>query len=558
MRPLGAWLRGPPQSLGGVPPPPLGDGDPALQSSQPPGRCPGRSCLRPPSSRWAAPASSSSAAASRDDRDQETQARAQDSEPVQLLPPAIAPQSRQPSDEGKFSEELDEAAEEKATTEGGGPGELAILAELAAGPVPDRKGSNEISDAAAAEVATQASEEADNSCGGQAELPPTASVNAAPHVPAALGEDLDAWLKDMKLEHVRPMVWRWCEEQGAATLEEVVEYSEELCSDLGLPLTVKHNLLRRGQAAMTRVCALSRKRRGSRPAPPSCVALQQPADDTLSLPAGLATSQPSSSSGSSRAGGSQNRMRGGSSVTSGASPGGEPSVTWSPRQKMNSENLDWPNVWLSTKERQGKKKKQERLQRKQLGCGGVGPADDAKDLQAAAKEKLELQFKEEQLRQRDTALVKLEKSLQSDQADELGSAIADMEQAGLGAHELVSKAKKRLELLVHNNQQKCAEAVLRLQFLGLEGKRDDSFGTEMREALKSAPEALQAEGGQKAVEEAQAALREWEEVCISLHMAMRSGRHEALSLALKEAKDASLPHHHSLVVEAQKTLAKTS
>jgi len=480
----------------------------------------------------------------------------QDAQPVPLLPPAGTPQGRQPSDDGKSSRNLHDASNEQSGTEGSSPPALANQPEAVVPAALGRVGSNALSDVGTA----QGSEEVEN--GGQAEVPSAASANPAPHFPPALGEDLDAWLKDLKLENFRSKVRSWCEENGAATLEEVVECSEELSAELGLPLTTKNQLLRRGQASMTRVCALSRKRRGSRPAPPSYMALgqgqMQSADDELSLQTGgCLHSQASTSSSNSRAGGSFTRVRGGgSSVASGASPGGETSATWSPRQKMNIENLDWPNVWLSTKERQGKKKKKERLQRRQFGCGGTGNADDIKDPQAAAKEKLELQLKEEQVRQRNAALGKLENALKSDQAEELGSAIADMEQAGLGTHELVSKAKKRFELLVHNKQQRCMEAVLRLQG-GLEAARDDMFGIDMRESLKSAPEALQAEGGQKAVEDAKAALREWEEVCISLHMAMLCGRTEAINLALKEAEDARLSTKHSLVV-AVKTLPRES
>jgi len=546
MRPLGAWLRGPPPNLGGAPPA-LGEGDPALQPSKP-SKSPAGGEPLPQGARWKAnPA-------------------------VPVLPPRAQDPAQAPfeheEDDGQdtnagHSMQISQAKDADALSDSPADDDEETQSNSAV--ANDRDSAADMvlvglePEQASAASTHPEDEIGEDSADGDA---PPASQIAPPHVPTALGEDLDAWLRELRLELLRSAVWKWCEDQGAATLEEVVEYAKDLASDLNLPLAQKNVLLRQGQAALTRVCASGRKRRGSRPAPPSCVSLAQQGSLGLQQhqllqngcqrsPRSGQSSSSAWSAPSSREGTAQ-RPRGTSSA-SGASPGGEMSTrSGGSTQRMSLENWDWPNVWLSTKERQGKKKKQDRLQRGRMGgSGGLPSTDEVKDRQEAAQAKLARQLEEEQIRQRDSALGRLEKSLTSDQVDDLRNAIDDMGKAGLASHDLVQKAQQKLEQLVRNTKQRCADAVLRLQ-AGLEAARDDRFGSDMRDALASAPDALQAQGGQKAVEEAQAALREWEEVCISLHMAIKCGRLEAIELALQEARTAHLPNHHSLCVEAQK------
>merc|ERR1711920_43481 len=124
---------------------------------------------------------------------------------------------------------------------------------------------------------------------------------------------------------------------------------------------------------------------------------------------------------------------------------------------------------------------------------------------------------------------------------------------GLRAHYLLTQAQVMQERLARRYQERCAEAACVLQ-AAIEAPRDDHFGALVREALERAQDVRQAKGGQALTEKAEICLRVWGEVQMALQVAMRSGRAEAVKLALSEAKANRLPAHHSLVSEAQQLI----
>lgn len=196
---------------------------------------------------------------------------------------------------------------------------------------------------------------------------------------------------------------------------------------------------------------------------------------------------------------------------------------------------------MSVKEKKEKDRLQDKIQRRE------GNASAGCCTQKVAKEKLELQLRNE----RNAAAEALVVAIKHESLDQLACAIEGAEKVDAGSHEMLCEARQLQERLTRRLQERCQEAVCALQ-AAIEAPRDDHFGVVVRDALQSVEDAHRAQGGQLVTEQAETALRVWDEVQMALRLAVRSRSSEAVCLAIAEAKANNLPPRHSLVIETQR------
>ncbi|CAE7301108.1 unnamed protein product [Symbiodinium sp. KB8] len=248
-----------------------------------------------------------------------------------------------------------------------------------------------------------------------------------PHPPAA-----------GRLQHLESSVLRWCDEMGACSVQEVVDCLEYLIAALDLQKSDAKRLCSEASRALKK----------------------------LKTPGALGLRK-------------------------------EQKVPSTPPMTLAQE---LPGLKPFTRTRQGLKKKMMKDRQRQLAStmseGSITdglqrkPTTDDFSSVEAAKEKLALQLKEEEEKQKNAAITALNAALSKKCLDDLGVAIQMMEAVGLDSHELVATAKRDQEMLSRRHLQLCEESVCALQ-AALEAPRDDRFGQAIREALQNASFACQ-------------------------------------------------------------------
>jgi len=338
----------------------------------------------------------------------------------------------------------------------------------------------------------------------------------APPIPCksrAVVGSIIAWLEELHAPHLGDCVLRWAEEMGAASLEEVVE-----CVDWLVPALEE--------------CACKGEH-------PESQRLRTDAEKALNRVKAKAKAT-AAAANAARTWKHEDCSSNAGRLQSQSSSGGVAENQTTPL------NADWPGLIL--RERQGKKKRDRLQSRKAAQAESMrGTGEESSD---AAREKLELQLREEEERKTKEVLDALELAIAGGEMMPLTEAIRRMEDIGLSSHARMAEARQKHEQVARRHQQRCEEAVCALQ-AAVEAPRDDDFGQIVREALAGARDAKQANGGIKAVQEASKALRIWEEVRMALQVAMRSRQRAAIEMACEQAKDFGASPLHSLLAEAR-------
>lgn len=323
------------------------------------------------------------------------------------------------------------------------------------------------------------------------------------NIPAFVG-GVNLLLAELRLSRFVGKILDWCEEMGAAHLEEIVESSEFLAA-----------------ALIEDGCAESEVQRMRRDLPKALSRVNTKIK-ALNLRVG--------------------RVSGASATSDGLSDwNGAPKVISS----LGDVDLaDWPH--LVQRERQSKKKKQSKMQRLSTQAGEKNAGTKSE----TALEKLQLQLKEEEEKKLNSAIDALESAIASAELEPLATAIEEMRNVGLESHARVVDAQQKYDQLARRHSQRCEEAVCALQ-AAVEAPRDDGFGTIVREALDARECAWQTQGGEKAINDAEYELRLWEDIRIALQIALRSNSAELLGAVLEEPEIMKLPPQHSLLAEAR-------
>ncbi|CAE7293762.1 unnamed protein product, partial [Symbiodinium sp. CCMP2456] len=350
----------------------------------------------------------------------------------------------------------------------------------------------------------------------------------------SLGTDVALWLSHLNLADQKQAVLAWCEEMGAASLEEVIESIEDLAQALALKPLQEKRLQNRAAEALEKV-------RASEAAG---------ANADAATGAGPSTAPPGTSyydaASSSRAGSKE------TSAVSRAQ-----SFYKSCGQEAEDNYLKQrPTevaVWVpSAKKSQGERKRQKK------------PASEAAEEKEAEKARREAERRlEEQLREEHERKLKECRDLIADALDRTDSqafatALAAAKKAGLSPEE-GKEAQEKLNLALRRRTQRRHGALCALQ-ASLEAPKDESFGPAVQKALEEAKAEGVLEhvpGGREAARDAEAALHDWEiaeqqrqESRMALQFALRRGEVGALQVALSEAKAAGLPDDSELMTEA--------
>eukprot|EP00930_Biecheleria_cincta_P099445 TRINITY_DN91073_c0_g1_i1.p1 TRINITY_DN91073_c0_g1~~TRINITY_DN91073_c0_g1_i1.p1 ORF type:complete len:627 (+),score=116.03 TRINITY_DN91073_c0_g1_i1:52-1881(+) len=328
-------------------------------------------------------------------------------------------------------------------------------------------------------------------------------------------QDITAWLKLMDLSEHLEAVFDWCEEMGAASLEEVVESLDDLIDALPIKPLLAKRLQNNAQEALKAV----RARETPQPHDRGCelrvqsvyscmqpVAVEQDADDEY------VEQRPTET------------------------------ATWMP----------------TTKTKQGCWKKQSK-QRSSTALETAGASSvDEEDKRMAAQRRFGQQLQAEKDRRIHEAETQLTDALERSDSTAFAAASRAAEEAGMPKVELAD-AQQSFDLERLRRKQRRQNALCALR-AALETPRDERFGPALQAALREA----QAEGvaphiggGSEACREAEAAYQAWElaeqrkeETQIALQLALRRREVKALQVVLSEARDAGLNEDSDLVAEA--------
>lgn len=351
----------------------------------------------------------------------------------------------------------------------------------------------------------------------------------------SLGTDVALWLSHLNLADQKQAVLAWCEEMGAASLEEVIESIEDLAQALALKPLQEKRLQNRAAEAFEKV-------RASEAAEANADAAATGAGPSTA-PQGTSYYDGASSS------------RAGSKETSAVARA--QSFYKSCGQEAEDNYLKQrPTevaVWVpSAKKSQGERKRQKK------------PASEAAEEKEAEKARREAERRlEEQLREEHERKLKECRDLIADALDRTDSqafatALAAAKKAGLSPEE-GKEAQEKLNLALRRRTQRRHDALCALQ-ASLEAPKDESFGPAVQKALEEAKAEGVLEhvpGGREAARDAEAALHDWEiaeqqrqESRMALQFALRRGEVGALQVALSEAKAAGLPDDSELMTEA--------
>ncbi|CAE7271476.1 unnamed protein product, partial [Symbiodinium necroappetens] len=351
----------------------------------------------------------------------------------------------------------------------------------------------------------------------------------------SLGTDVALWLSHLNLADQKQAVLAWCEEMGAASLEEVIESIEDLAQALALKPLQEKRLQNRAAEAFEKV-------RASEAAEANADAAATGAGPSTA-PQGTSYYDGASSS------------RAGSKETSAVARA--QSFYKSCGQEAEDNYLKQrPTevaVWVpSAKKSQGERKRQKK------------PASEAAEEKEAEKARREAERRlEEQLREEHERKLKECRDLIADALDRTDSqafatALAAAKKASCREEE-GKEAQEKLNLALRRRTQRRHDALCALQ-ASLEAPKDESFGPAVQKALEEAKAEGVLEhvpGGREAARDAEAALHDWEiaeqqrqESRMALQFALRRGEVGALQVALSEAKAAGLPDDSELMTEA--------
>ncbi|CAE7817011.1 unnamed protein product [Symbiodinium sp. CCMP2592] len=350
----------------------------------------------------------------------------------------------------------------------------------------------------------------------------------------SLGRDVGLWLSHLNLADQKQAVLAWCEEMGAASLEEVIESIEDLAQALALKPLQEKRLQNRAAEALEKVRASEAE-----------------ADADVAAGAGPSTAAPGTSyydekASSSRAG-SKEVSRAQSFYKSCGQEAEDNYLKQRPTEVA---------VWVpSAKKSQGERKRQ----KKPLASEADAEAEkEAEKARREAERRLEEQLREEHERKLKECRDLIADALDRTDSEAFATALAAAKKAGLSPEE-GKEAQEKLNLALRRRTQRRHDALCALQ-ASLEAPKDESFGPAVQKALEEAKAEGVLEhvpGGREAARDAEAALHDWEiaeqqrqESRMALQFALRRGEVGALQVALSEAKAAGLPDDSELMTEA--------
>jgi len=408
--------------------------------------------------------------------------------------------------------------------------------------------------------------------------------------------DVTAWLEELQLMPSAPAALAWCEEMGAACLEEVVDSVDDLIEALSLKPLQARRLHKRAEEALQVVRSRAGKAAEDSSAPrpaaeerdgsslETAEALEAEAPRPAALSAitagggGGIDAAPKGSrwhpvGGSFYGGGSaqapgagQGEPRFGQSFYRGgaASEGGPLGMSLEcggPEAECEDVHIkERPSeraTWVPTaKIGQGARKRQQAA-----AAVSVNAEKEAAQKRATeAQLRLEMQLQEERRCLQDKVRESLIRAIESDDLQASREAIAAGIAAGL-EHEEMQEAEQELQRMLRRLEQRRQNAICALQAALEAPRQDDTFGPSLRAALEDAAEAHEVSGGRELVELAEASLIEWNrkdrergEVKMALQFAMRRGEAQALEVALAEAREAGMSEGSGLMAEASAML----
>eukprot|EP00439_Symbiodinium_sp_Y106_P074928 s790_g14.t1 len=374
----------------------------------------------------------------------------------------------------------------------------------------------------------------------------------------SLGRDVGLWLSYLNLADQKQAVLAWCEEMGAASLEEVIESIEDLAQALALKPLQEKRLQNRAAEALEKVRASEAEadvEASQRPffdvEPGEAVTEADVADG-----AGASTAPPGTSyydaASSSRAGSKETRpvSRAQSFYKSCGQEAEDNYLKQRPTEVA---------VWVpSAKKSQGERKRQKKPVASEADAEAEKEAEKAAEARREAERRLEEQLREEHERKLKECRDLIADALDRTDSQAFATALAAAKKAGLSPEE-GKEAQEKLNLALRRRTQRRHDTLCALQ-ASLEAPKDESFGPAVQKALEEAKAEGVLEhvpGGREAARDAEAALHDWEiaeqqrqESRMALQFALRRGEVGALQVALSEAKAAGLPDDSELMTEA--------
>lgn len=364
--------------------------------------------------------------------------------------------------------------------------------------------------------------------------------------------DICAWLKHLNLSEHQEAIYTWCEEMGAATLEEVVESAEDLLEAVHIkPLQVKR-LQSKAQEALDAVRMELQEVQEVKLEPEEAKSSEvlevlEPSDaGQEEAPEGKSYYAPATSSGAARAQSyykslakieDENYLK--SSFTE--------TATWLPMAKAAS---------------QGSRKRRHKEQLKEAEQAKLAEDLAEEEKRLEAQRLMEQQLREEKERKLTEARALIASTLERSESEAFYAAVAAAKEVDLPAEE-IREAERQLKLALQRRLQARNDALCTLQAT-LEAPKDESFGPAVRKALEEARAAgaiQHLSAGAEAEAASKKALQEWElaeqhreDSMMALQFALRQREIGALEAALSEAKKAGLADDSGLVAEASSLL----
>ncbi|CAE7467046.1 unnamed protein product [Symbiodinium natans] len=354
----------------------------------------------------------------------------------------------------------------------------------------------------------------------------------------SLNKDVALWLGHLNLTDHTQAVLAWCEEMGAASLEEVIESIDDLVRELALKPLQEKRLQSKAVEALENV--------RSREATQANVAGSEPSSAApgTSYYDGAGTS-------SSRTGSKETRPV--SKAQSFYKSCGQEAEDNYLKQRPTETA-----VWVpSAKSSQGARKRQ----KDRTAAANEAQASAQKEAEAEARReaarRLEEQLREEKEQKLRECRALLADALDRTDSQAFATALAAAKKAGLSPED-GKEAQDKLNLALRRRTQRRHDALCALQ-ASLEAPKDEGFGPAVQKALEEAKKEGVLEhvpGGREAARDAEAALHEWEvaeqqrqESRMALQFALRRGEVGALQVALSEAKAAGLADDSGLMAE---------
>lgn len=379
-------------------------------------------------------------------------------------------------------------------------------------------------------------------------------------------EDVIAWLAELKLQTYKEAVLAWCDEMGAASLEEVVESADDLVEAVELKDSEVRRLRLQAAEALAKVrerggvCSKSEREIATSG---DAQAVVQPVQSFYASHSASTTMERSSASCSSSAHGegqpasSQLASVGGVDVDGG--DGGDDDSVYLKRKP--TQTATWtPTVKPASQKLQKKLSKQGSKGQGQLSTNADAEEAEAQRRREEAERRLKQELEDEARLKVETARSTLTQAREEAEPDRLRRTISEVERQGLLPASEIAEAREALLTLVRERQRRYDSAVCRLQAV-LDEPRGPDFGQQARESLESAADARNAQGGDHVVEALEAALTQWEvaerrreEASMVLHFALGHATERSLQTALDEARQFGLDCNHSLFAEASKAL----